>query len=688
LGLVGKSIGVCMCSQITAAATVCVLLLIQAVARGDPAAFAAPATQPAAPAARPAVEPNGTDLTQLPLEDLMNVDVTSVSKKKQSIGDAPAAVSVISADDISRSGYSTIPDLLRLAPGVDVGQINSFTWGIGVRGLNDEFANKLLVLQDGRSLYTPLFGGVYWDTVDYVLEDLDRIEVIRGPGATLWGADAVDGVINITSKDSRDTQGWLLSLRGSNEDSDFSVRYGGRLSDDTTYRVYLKAKYTNEFDDARGDSAGDDWYGLRGGFRIDKHPSDDDTFTLQGDVGDNRIRQPTVVTLPGASVQTVTTMGRTDASGNLLGRWEHRSGDDSDFSLQVYYDYLKVDPQVYDYQQNTFDIDFHHRFKIGQGNEVSWGLGYRLIGSDISATPGLTGFPPTRNDNLFSAFVQDTLTLQPEKWFLTIGSKFEHNDYTGFEVEPSARLLWKPDKQNSVWAAVSRAVSTPSRVEENARVVYQTGGTGIDLASNPNQKSEELVAFELGYRTQPVKDVSIDIAAFYNKYDRLRSEHAGAPISISPLIIPVTWENDVAGDTFGGEVSATVRLSETWRLQGSYSLLDARFGSPDPGDLSTASGYAGSAPRNQAQIHSYLDLTRDLQLNVGLSYVGRVPEFGVPAYVSTDLSLVWRPKDSLEFRAGVTNLFDNHHPEFGTSGGQEVAAETPRSVYVQVIYRF
>ncbi len=339
---------------------------------------------------------------------------------------------------------------------MDVGSINSSTWGIGVRGLNDEYANTLLVLQDGRSLYNSLFGGVYWDTVDYVLEDLDRIEVIRGPGATLWGANAVNGVINITSKDSRDTQGWLLSLRGSNEDSDFSARYGGRISDDTTYRAYIKAKYTNDFDNARGDAAGDDWYALRGGFRIDKHPSDDDTFTLQGDVGENYIRQPTVVLLSAAPFNTVATLGKIDTTGNLLGRWEHRSGDDSDFSLQVYYDYVKSDYHITNYNQNTFDIDFHDRFKLGQGNEVSWGIGYRLVNSDIETTFQLAGLPPTRNDNLFSAFVQDTWSLQPDKLLLTIGSKFEHNDYTGFEVQPSVRLLWKPDKQNSVWAAVSR----------------------------------------------------------------------------------------------------------------------------------------------------------------------------------------------------------------------------------------
>jgi len=677
-----------MYRQVMAAATVCALLFLQAVARGAAGANGVPATQPAAPVASPAVEPNGDDLTQLPLEDLMNVEVTSVSKKMQSISDAPAAVSVISADDISRSNYSTIPDLLRLAPGVDVAQINSFAWGVSVRGLNNEFANSLLVLQDGRSLYNSLSGGVYWDTVDYVLADLDRIEVIRGPGATLWGANAVNGVINIISKDSRDTQGWLLSLRGSNEDSDLSARYGGRLSDDTTYRVYLKAKYTNDFDDARGDSAGDDWYGLRGGFRIDKHPSDDDTFTLQGDLGDNRIRQATTVILPMAPFSAFTTVGRNDATSNLLGRWDHRSGDDSDFSLQVYYDYLKTDYTTTLYDQNTFDIDFHDRLKLGQSNELIWGLGYRLVNSDIHPTLELSDSLPTRNDNLFSAFVQDTFTLQRERWFLTIGSKFEHNDYTGFEVEPSARLLWKPDKQNSFWAAVSRAVSPPSRIQNDVRVLTLFGPTETEIIGRSNELSEVLVAYELGYRAQPAKNISIDLTAFYNHYDRLQTLHAGAPISTTPLIIPLTWGNQINGDTFGGEVSATLRLSDMWRLEGSYSLLETHFASPDPENLTTAIRDNGSAPRNQAQIHSYLDLTRDLQFNAGVSYVGRVPEFNVPGYVSTDLNLVWKPKDSLEFSAGVTNLFDNHHPEFGVTGGQGVASEVPRTFYAQVTYNF
>ena len=276
----------------------------------------------------------------------------------------------------------------------------------------------------------------------------------------------------------------------------------------------------------------------------------------------------------------------------------------------------------------------------------------------------------------------------PEKWFLTIGTKLEHNDYTGFEFQPSARLLWKLDKQNSVWAAVSRAVSTPSRVESNARVTTFINSTEAQLQGNPNQQSEELLAYELGYRFQPAKEVSIDVTAFYNKYDRLRGVELGAPRFGPPVIIPAQWDNDIAGDTYGGSIAAKWRITDQWRVEGSYSLLEARFGSADTSDLGTARNNQFSAPRNQAQIHSYWDITSNLQLNAGAFYVGRVREFNIPAYISTDLNLTWRPKESLEITVGVMNLFDNHHPEFGVTGGQGVASETPRTFSGQISYKF
>jgi iron complex outermembrane receptor protein len=639
------------------------------------------------------------DLTSLSLEDLMSVQVTSVSKKKQSIADAPAAVTVISQDDIARSGFDTIPDLLRLTPGMDVARINSSTWAISARGLNDQFADDLLVLQDGRSLYTPLFAGVYWDTVDYILPDLDRIEVIRGPGATLWGANAVNGVINITSKDAQDTQGWLFDSRGSNDDSNLSLRYGGKLSDDTYYRVYTKGAYNNDLEASDGSGAGDSWYSVRDGFRIDKHASDDDTFTLQGDLGSNRVRTPAEEPAFTPPFETRQTFGRTDTTGNMLGRWTHRTGDDSEFSLQVYYDYLGLHGGATEYDQHTADIDFHHRFQIGNRNEISWGLGYRAVNGTFSQTDTVKLSPSTRTDSLYSAFVQDTVTLQPHRWFFTAGSKFEHNDYTGFEVEPSARLLWTPNEQNSVWAAVSRAVKTPSRGEADLTLVasrFQVPtGTGATvpaeslLLGNPEMKSETLVAYELGYRLQPAKTVSIDLSTFYNSYGDLLSSAVGAPQPGLPVIVPITIGNKIAGDTYGGEIATTVQVTDTWRLAGSYSLLEANF-HPRSGSSDTlgARNLDGSAPESQAQVHSYLDLTRNLQFNAGLYYIGRVNEFKIPAYVATDLNLVWHPKEGLALKVGMLNLFDSHRKEYGVTESQGLASQVPLTIYGELSYKF
>jgi iron complex outermembrane receptor protein len=666
---------------------VCWCLLAQiAAARGEqPTTQASAVSQPV------------DDLSNLSLEDLMNVDVTSVSKKKQSIADAPAAVTVISQDDIARSGFSTIPDLLRLVPGMDVARINSSEWAISSRGLNAQFADKLLVLQDGRTLYTPLFAGVYWDTVDYLLPDLDRIEVIRGPGATLWGANAVNGVINITSKDARDTQGFLLDTRGSDDGEDnLGVRYGGKLDQDTYYRVYGKARYTNEFSEANGDDAGDDWEGLKGGFRVDKHSSDNDTFTLQGDLGSNRERGNAEVPSFMPPFVQPQRLQPVDATGNLLGRWTHRVDDNSDFALQVYYDYLNVEDD-FDYNQSTLDVDFHDRFMVGPRNEITWGLGYRFVNGEFASTD-LTSLQPTKNDNLYSAFVQDTFTVVPDKWFFTLGSKLEHNDYTGFEAEPSGRLMWTPDKHNTFWGAISRAVRTPSRLENDIQDVESRfqqpvgGGATIpaeaEVFGNPNEQSEELIAYELGYRLQPIKQVSVDVATFYNNYDKLTSLESQPPQPGVPLVAPLQYGNKVHGDTWGGEISSTLQVTSQWRLSGSYSLLEATFENERSStDTGSAADDQGSAPENQFQLHSNLDITKNVQFNSAVYYVGRVPEFDIPSYFSTDLNVTWQIREGMALQVGVLNLLDNNHPEYGERQGT-IASQTPRTIYAELSYKF
>jgi iron complex outermembrane receptor protein len=677
----------------------------RAVAGGgaDNAVSVSPGSATGSTATAPSASHDAGDLTDLSLEELMDVQVTSVSKTKESMADAPAAVTVIDQDTIARSGFSTIPDLLRLVPGMDVARINSYTWAISSRGLNAQFAGNLLVLQDGRSVYTPIDGGVYWNTVDYVMQDLDRIEVIRGPGATLWGSNAVNGVVNITSKDARDTQGWLVSGRGGNDDSDLVARYGGKISDDTFYRVYFKGKYDNGFPDTapalqRSDTT-DDWYSGRGGFRIDKHTSNADTYTLQGDLANDQLRQPMAIPVASAPFSRNVVWNGSDTTGNGLGRWTHRFDPDSDFSLQMYYDYLEIAQSSEDFSQNTVDIDFNDRFKLGTRNQITWGTGYRFYRSNDKPNDLLVFVPPKQVRNLYNIFLQDQIAVVPDRLFLTVGSKLEHNDFTGFELEPGARLLWTPNPQNSVWASVSRATEAPSLADTDLRLQAERfevpNGSGAAVPAeatvegNPDHDSEKLVAYEAGYRIQPTKRVSIDLSVYYNNYTRLESLESQAPRPGATVIFPSTFANNIRGDTYGGEIAANLQVTDRWRLAASYSLLHATFERvPGSNDTTSAAADAGSSPRNQAQLHSYWDITRRLHFNTGVYFTGSVPEYNVPAFTAVDLNVMWEPVDAMEVTVGVMNLLQNRHPEFGTSYGQGFADQVPRTIFAQFSYRF
>jgi iron complex outermembrane receptor protein len=673
-------------------ALLCGVLLLAASAYAGPVANREPATMPASTAANSQANSLMASPTSQP-----------VSLSKDDLADAPAAVTVINQDDIARSGFSTIPDLLRLVPGMDVARVNSYTWAVSARGLNDQFEGNLLVLQDGRSLYTPIDGGVWWDSVDYVLQDLDRIEVIRGPGATLWGSNAVNGVVNITTKDARDTQGWLVSGLGGNDDSSLSARYGGKISDDTFYRVYFKGKYDNGFPDTaptlQQTDTTDDWYSGRGGFRIDKHASDADTFTLQGDLANDQLHEPTAVPMAAPPFSQNTVWNGSTTTGNVLGRWTHRVDQDSDFSLQLYYDYLGVSQGPEFYSQNTLDFDFNDRFKLGDRNEVTWGTGYRAYQTDSNGAYPISLSPSSQFRNLYSLFLQDKIALKPDRLFLTLGSKLERNDFTGFQLEPSARLLWTPDKKNSVWASVSRATQTPSLSSTEiqgtlARFAVPNGAGGFapaaaTITGNPDVDSEKLVAYEVGYRMQPTKRISIDLSTYYNNYSSMQSIETEAAQPGSTVIFPTTFGNGIHGDIYGGEIAANVQVTDQWRLAASYSLLHATF-ERVPGSTDTASvaEFEGSSPRNQAQLHSYLDITKRVHFNASVYFTGNVAEYNVPAFVSTDLNVMWEPRDRMEVKVGVMNLIDNRHPEFGAEAGGGFADEVPRTFYAQVSYSF
>src|SRR5258705_3459759 len=502
------------------------------------------------------------DVTALSMEDLMNMQVTSVSKRTQKVADAAAAVFVITQEDIRRSGAASIPEALRLAPGLEVARIDENKWAIASRGFNGRFDNKLLVLIDGRSVYTPLFSGVYWNVQDVLLEDIDRIEVIRGPGATLWGANAVNGVINIISKKAKDTQSAIVTAgAGTEERGSGGVRYGSKIGD-TSYRAY--GKYFNWGPSlySNGTTAHDGWDALRGGFRADWTPAGSNSLTLQGDIYQSKYGETlTVPSLNAPYSNTFPNNGKY-SGGNILGRWNH-SSEGSSMSLQMYYDNTTIaDNSLFVDHQNIFDMDFQDGFHLGNSQQFVWGLGYRSIRDRNDPSFSVSLQPNQLTLNHFSAFVQDEISLENNLLRLTLGAKFEHNAYNSFKVQPNARLLWTLTPNQSVWTAVSRAVRTPALTEDGLRLnsavvppatpANPTPFPAIVSGSGSHQfQSEDLLAYELGYRGQRTSSFSADISSFQNNYSNLRTAEPGAPFlegSPVPTDIVVPF---VAGNKMG-----------------------------------------------------------------------------------------------------------------------------------------
>jgi iron complex outermembrane receptor protein len=450
-------------------------------------------------------------LAEMSIEQLGDVDVvslTSLFKKETKLEQAPAAAAIVTPDDIRRLGITSIPEALRLVPGMDVARIDSHEWAVSARGFDAQFANKLLILEDGRSIYGPAYGGVNWGMQDIMLEDLERIEVIRGPGASLWGANAVNGVVNILSKSSRDTQGLLVSATGGTEDQPgVAVRYGGQLATNLYYRVYGKYFNRDGLMTASGTDAMDDWNSMQGGTRMDWEPGDENKFTLQGSYYNDFVHDNETVAITAPPYVTSTNLQNHDFGGNVLGRWTHAFTESSTLTLQTYYDYFKQEQVGTSETRHTFDFDAQHRFQLGTRNDIMWGLGYRYTADEFPTTfPAafyLSWVPPEQRDQLFSAFAQDEITIVPDYFKITLGSKFEHDDYSGYQAEPSVRMLWTPTEKQTVWAAVSHAVRTPSRYETSAIVNYSViPGFPLRLnrlLGNPDVESEQLNAYELGY---------------------------------------------------------------------------------------------------------------------------------------------------------------------------------------------
>lgn len=644
----------------------------------------------------------GRDLTELSLDELANLQVTSVAKQPQKLSQAPAAIAVLTQEDLRQSGVTTIADALRLVPGLQVAASDAHTWAISSRGFNDIFANKLLVLIDGRSVYTPLFSGVYWDSQDVFLEDIERIEVIRGPGAALWGANAVNGVINITTRSARDTQGLLTTGGGGTEERAFGgVRYGGKISDRAWYRVYAKTAFRDDSVLADGSDATDAWWMSRAGVRADWEPTIQDTLTLQGDWYSGESDQMYRLTSLNPPYLNVQPDDTEVTGGNVVGRWSRNFSDTASVQLQAYYDRsVRLSPLLREVR-NTADVELQHRFSLGQRNHFVWGVGYRGAEDRIDDAFMVEVDPARRYTSLVNAFAQDEIALVPDRLRLTLGTKLERNSYTEFEFQPGGRLLWTPHEHHTLWASVARAVRTPSRMESDGRINLQVLPPGvagpvpmvIAIAGRDGYDAEELIAYETGYRVQPWKALSLDLAAFYNDYDQLRT---GEPGYVGPEGFPpphnvaiTEAHNNRFGETYGGELAATWQATDWWRFRGSYSFLRMQLHTRHRSADTTSASIEGQSPRHQVSILSSINLPANLELDCAWRFVDALPGYDIDSYLEMDARLGWRPSKHWEFAIVGRNLLDKQHPEFAPSilvGGQ--TAEVQRGIFARVTFRF
>ncbi|MDB6031273.1 MAG: TonB-dependent receptor plug [Verrucomicrobiales bacterium] len=621
------------------------------------------------------------------LEELMNQEVTSVARRPEPLRNAAAAIDVITQDEIRRSGATSLPEALRLADNLYVAQLNSSGWAISARGFNSSVGNKLLVLMDGRTIYSPLFSGVIWNMQDYLLEDIDRIEVISGPGGALWGANAVNGVINIVSRSARDTQGLYAEAGGGTWLHDFvGLRYGGTISSNVYYRVYGKYFDRGAEDFANGKSAQDSWNRGQGGFRIDSYAMEGNVMTLEGGGfgGENDV-------VPGG--QGSPRFTGNSAGAHALGRWTHTFAEETEMSLKAYYDRTHLQAPFQSSgtipagslndDLDTFDLDFQHRFPIGERNLLVWGGEYRFTHDVIKQSPLLAFLPGTLDQNLFSAFLQDEIKLH-EKLSLTLGTKIEHNDYTGLEYEPNVRLQWKPTEKQMVWGAVSRAVRTPSRYDRDLfdpNPIY-----GSLLVGNSTFKSETVIAYELGYRAQLVAKVSASLSAFYNDYSDLRSLNLG-----SGGALPFTFQNNLEAQTYGFELSSDYQVLERWRLHAGYDLLLEHIHVGPGGDFANGLGETAD-PKHQIFLRSSIDLPGRWEFDSLFRWVATVHNNNastpgiIPSYPELNLRLGWHATKNIEVSVVGQNLLHDRHPESGFAGPTQ--EQIVRSVYAKLAFRW
>lgn len=645
----------------------------------------------------------GEDINEfldMDISQLMQVTITSVSKKPEPLADAAAAVFVIRQEDIQRSGVTTIQDALRLAPGVQVARIGSDKWAVGTRGFNGRYANKLLVLMDGRTLYSPAFAGVYWENQGTLLEDIERIEVIRGPGATLWGANAVNGVINIITKKAADTHGGLVRIGGgTEEEAQVGLRYGWKLNENIDGRAYFTYDQRDSFELLRnGSDANDDWDGVRAGFRVDGSFHSKTEWTVQGDIYENSINQLfSPYWIPSPPYFTELREEVEDVGWNIMTKMKRIFDDKSVLSFQLYYDYTERDEAFLMQEHGTFDAELQYQKKVGKMNDVTLGLGYRLVDADFMNSFQGQIVPDNTKDVTYSGFIQDAITLIPRTLTLTIGTKWEENDYTGTEFQPSGRILWKAKEDTSVWAAVSRAVKVPSQFESGGKVVGRIDPTLppypaiITLSGSTDYDSEEVVSYELGYRWFPNHAFSLDLSTFYNDYDNLLDSQTN-------LVNPYdsTFANGVSGDSWGAELALTWKPLDWAKFDLAYSYISFDMTSTIFPPSTQPQVYEESVPSHTFSLFSQFNITPKLDLNLWLRYVDDLTSSSVAAvimdlevddYFEADVTINYQATDNLKFTVVGQNLLNSSKLEF-VSESFTAPTEVERGVYLKAVWTF
>jgi iron complex outermembrane receptor protein len=640
------------------------------------------------------------DLTDISLENLMNIEVTSVSRKEQKLSRAASAVFVITQEDIQRSGATTIPDVLRMVPGMDVAQINASTWAISARGLNGLFGNELLVMLDGRNIYTPSFGGVFWDTLDLPLENIERIEVIRGPGGSIWGENAVNGVVNIIQKKAGDTKGGLVVAGGGNSAQEFgTAEYGGTLSERTDYQFYSKYFNPDEMISTSGGEGGDGWHMLRAGFRADTTFSKNDSLTVQGNMYAGREGDPTTI-LPSIISPRVNAEVFVNLSGGFIQSiWNHTYSERSNSTLMASYDSYERSDLLGD-KRKTFNVDFTHHLSWGERHQFVWGLGYRWTAENSDGTLEVSLNPPVQSINVSSGFVQDEIAVVPDRLYFTVGTKLEHNSYSGFALMPSARAVYEFNHQSMGWAGISHAVRTPAEIDVGLRVnvvgFTEPDGTPVLISAfgNPHVKDEGLTAYEAGYRAAIGQHLSVDLAAYYNDYDHQLSTEPATPFfeptpQPAHIVLPSIMENLIYGETHGMEVAAKWKVTQHWTLSPSYDFerihLHRMAASQD---ITTGPEEEGSDPHQHARLRSHVDLPHRVGWDSAAYFTDRLLSQAVPSYTRLDSSLSWRWTEDVSLSLVGENLLKAQHLEFVDSTGATSSTLIRRSWYAKVTYHF